>query len=270
MKQLFLSEWQRMWNRKSTWSCFGLIPIIVFMFVKYYLKSNLKFTSGNAEYITFLKFPSAVLRINLLMFFNIVVILLIIMSLTSEYRSGQLRMIMIRAVSFGDIMKAKFLVILSTVFIFLSTHFVISTVLGCLYFPHKTSNFISYRYSFTVSEGILYNLKYYIIAFITLTAVASVIMFICINCKTTTGAVAGSLTFIVTSVLYPTICELFLNKMSPIIDYPSLVSIEDHGILSVLAQNPQDVGLIIFIIALYIGVFFSIAFTLLNDQDCYI
>ncbi len=270
MKQLFLSEWQRMWNRKSTWLCFGAVPIMLVMFVKQYLKANLKLTSFDAKYVAFLNFPSTVLRTHLIMFFNIIVILLIIMSVTSEYRSGQLRMVMIRAVSFGDIIKAKFLVIVSVIFLLLTSHLVISSVLGYLFFPHEKVKFRTYNYPFTVSEGILYNLKYYIIAFITLVAVVAVIMVICINCKTTTGAVGGSLTFILASATYPTMCYLFLNKINETIDFSSLISIQDHGILSILEQKPEYVGLIIFVIALYIVVFSLIAFNLFNDQDCYI
>lgn len=270
MKQLFFSEWQRMWKRKSTWLCFGLVPIILFNFVKYYLKLNLKFTSSSTKYTTFLNFPSTVLQMNLTLFFNIIAILLIIISITSEYRTGELRMIMIRAVSFKDIIKAKFLAIVSMLFLLLSSHLIISYILGYLFLPHEKVKFRTYNYAFTLNEAVLYNFKYYIIAFITLIAAAVVIMVICINCRTTTGAVGGSLTFIAASALYPTMYSVFTNKVSEIVDLSSLVSIQDHGILIILAQNPKDIGLIIFIIALYIGVFYLIAVNLFNDKDCYI
>ncbi|MFD3156867.1 ABC transporter permease [Haloimpatiens sp. FM7330] len=268
MKQLFLSEWKRMWNRKSTWFCFGVVFITLCRFAKYYLNANVNFNYDDVKYVTSLKLPSTVLNMST-MFFNIIIIFLIVMSVTSEYRSGQLRMIMTRAVSFRDIIKAKFLVIVSVVFIFLTSHFVLSTILGYLFFPHKKVKFRTYMYPFTISEGILYNLKYYIITFITLIAMAAVIMVICIVCKTTIGAVGASLTFILASAIYPSIYLIFSNKMNETIDFSSLISIQDHGILSILAQKPQHVGLIIFAISLYIIVFSLIAFNLFNDQDCY-
>lgn len=270
MKQLFFSEWERMWKRKSTWLCLVAIPIILLLFVKYHLNQNLKLDSSNTSYVNFLNLPSMVLREQMIIFFDIIVLLLVVMSVTSEYRTAELRMVMIRAVSFLDIIKAKFLTIISAVFVFLTINFTLSTILGFIFFKHESAKFRMYTYPFTISESVLYNFKYYFIAFITLVAMIAVIMVICINCKTATGAVGGSLTFIIASSIYPSIYSIVSNKMLEIIDFSSLISIQHHGIFYILAQKPEHVGLILFVIALYIIVFSLIAFILFNDKDCYI
>lgn len=272
MKQLFISEWQRLWNRKSTWISFILIPIVLIGIIRRYIKSNDLITPDNLKYVSSYNFPSRVLNVESIVIFDVIVIVLIIMAVTSEYREGKLRMVMIRSFSFGEIFKAKYLVVLSTTALLLLANFIFSIFLGYLALPKQEVKFPYYPRKFTVSESMLYNIKYYIIAFVILAAVASVIICIATICKTTIGALSGSLVFMFASILLPDICYVFINKASHIyefMNYTFLARIQYGGIDVLLSETPQKVGLMAISIIFHIVVFYLIAFFLFSDEDCY-
>ncbi|MBU3215614.1 ABC transporter permease [Clostridium estertheticum] len=273
MKQLFLSEWQRLWSRKSTWISFMLIPVVLIVSIKHYIKVDALITANNLKYVSSLNFPSAVLASESIWIFDVIVIVLIIMAVTSEYREGQLRMVMIRSFSFSEIFKAKYLVVLSTVFLLLFTNFILGTFLGYLTLPKQAVQFPYYSRKFTANESIFYNIKYYIIAFVILAAIISVIMCISIICKTTIGALTSSLIFIILSILIPDLCSVFTGNVSQIykfFNYSFLIRIQYGGIDILLSERPQEVGIILTSIVFHIIVFYLIAFNLFSDQDCYI
>lgn len=273
MKQLFISEWQRLWNRKSTWVSFMLIPIALIAIIKRYIKSDALITPDNLKYVSSFNFPSKVLNIESIMIFDVIVIVLIIMAVTSEYREGKLRMVMIRSFSFGDIFKAKYLVVLSITALLLFTNFIFSTFLGYLVLPRQEVKFPYYSRKFTASESMIYNIKYYIIAFVILAAVVSVIMCIAIICKTTISALAGSLIFIFVSIIIPDLCSVFIGNSSEMyrfLNYSFLTRIQYGGIDVLLSETPQAVGLMLTSIVFHIVVCYLIAFNLFSEHDCYI
>lgn len=273
MRQLFISEWQRVWNRKSTWISFMLIPIVLVAIIKHYIKSNALITSDNLKYVSSYNFPSRALNDESIVIFDIIMIVLVIMSITSEYREGKLRMVMIRSFSFGEIFKAKYLVVLSTAALLLFTNFIFSTFLGYLALPNQGVKFSYYLRKFTVSESVLYNIKYYIIAFVILAAVVSVIMCIATICKTTIGALAGSLVFMLVSTILPDLCSVFISKVPGIYEFMNnsfLTSIQYGGIDVLLSQTHQGVGVMLTSVGFHIVVFYLIAFYLFSDEDCYI
>ncbi|WP_406541411.1 hypothetical protein [Clostridium ljungdahlii] len=51
MKQLFISEWQRLWNRKSTWISFMLIPLVIIAAIKHYIKIDALITLNSPKYV---------------------------------------------------------------------------------------------------------------------------------------------------------------------------------------------------------------------------
>lgn len=273
MKQLFISEWQRLWHRKSTWISFMLIPLMLLLTLKSYIRTNAKITPDNIKYVSSLNFPSELLNSEIIVIFDILVIVLIIMDVTSEYREGQLRMIMIRCCSFKQIFKAKYLVILSTAFMLLSANFILSTIFGYLFLPHNQVKFPGEPGKFTMSESIFYNTKYYIIAFVILAAVISVIMCISVVCKTTVGALAASIIFIFVSIILPDLCSAFIGNMSQIykfISYTFLTQIQYAGIDMLLSGISQGTILMLTSIVFHIAIFYYIALNIFSEQDCYI
>lgn len=272
MKQLFISEWQRLWNRKSTWVSFMLIPIVLIAIIRRYIKSNALITTDNLKYVSFYNFPSRVLNVESIVIFDVIVIVLIIMAVTGEYREGKLRMVMIRSFSFGQIFRAKYLVVLSTSALLLFTNFILSTFLGYLALPKQEVKFPYYPRKFTVSESMLYNIKYYIFAFVILAAVVSVIMCIATICKTTIGALSGSLVFMFVSIILPDLCSVFMAKIPGMYGFMNdsfLTRIQYGGIDVLLSETPQGVGLMLTSIVFHIVVFYLIAFYLFSDEDCY-
>lgn len=273
MKQLFISEWQRLWHRKSTWISFLLIPIIILATLRNYILTDAKITPDNIKYVSSLNFPSTILGNQSTEFFDVIVILLIIMAVTSEYRQGHLRMVMIRSFSFDQIFKAKYLVILSTSFLLLFVHFILSTLFGYLYLPNKEVKFPYQVKKFTMSESIFYNAKYYILAFIVLAAVISVIMCISIICKTTVGALAASIIFIYVSSIVPDLCSTFMPETSQTYKFVSstfLASIQYAGIDELLSGISGETILMLTSIVFHIVVFYLIALNIFSEQDCYI
>ncbi|OAA89315.1 ABC transporter permease [Clostridium ljungdahlii] len=272
MKQLFISEWQRLWNRKSTWISFMLIPLVIIAAIKHYIKIDALITTNSPKYVSCLNFPSAILRNESILFFDVIVILLIIMAVTSEYREGQMRMVMLRSFSFSEIFKVKYLVTLSTVFLLLITNFILSSFLGYLALSKQEVKFPYYSNKFTINESMIYNIKYYVIAFLVLAAVISVIMCISMMCKTTIGTLSASLAFILVSIILPEIFSFLMDNTSQIYNilyFSFITRIQYIGIETLLAQTPQQVGIIFTSIAFHIIVFYLIAHSLFSDQDCY-
>jgi len=273
MKQLFISEWQRLWHRKSTWISFLLIPIIILATLRKYILTDVKITPDNIKYVSSLNFSSTILGNQSIEFFDVIVILLIIMAVTSEYREGHLRMVMIRSFSFDQIFKAKYLVILSTSFLLLFVHFILSTLFGYLFLPNKEVKFPYQLKKFTMGESVFYSVKYYIFAFIVLAAVISVIMCISIICKTTVGTLAASMIFIFVSSIIPDLCSVFIGETSQaykFVSYTFLTNIQYAGIDELLSGISGETILMSASIVFHIVVFYLIALNIFSEQDCYI
>lgn len=273
MKQLFISEWQRLWHRKSTWISFMLIPIIILISLKRYIMIDTKVTPDSIRYVSSSNFASNLLSNQSVEFFDVIVILLIIMAVTSEYREGHLRMVMIRSFSFDQIFKAKHLVILSASFLLLFTNFILSTLFGYLFLPNKEVKFPYQLKKFTMGESIFYNAKYYIIAFIVLAAVISVIMCISIVCKTTIGTFAVSIIFVFVSSIVPALCSAFMGGASQtykFVSYTFLTNIQYGGIDELLSGISSGTILMSTSIVFHGVVFYLIALNKFSKQDCYI
>lgn len=273
MKQLFISEWQRLWHRKSTWISFMLLPLVMLAQLRSCIYSNSKVTPDNIKYVSSLNFPSKLLRSESIEIFDVIVILLIIMAVTSEYREGQLRMVMIRNFSFDQIFKAKYLIILSVSFLLLCFNFVLSTLLGYLFLPYKEAKFSGQLKKFTMNESIFYNIKYYIIAFIVLAAFISVIMFISIVCKTTVSTFAASMIFICVSSMLPELFFAFLGQTSSIYRFSRctfLTNIQYSGVDMILSGMSGETILIFTSIVFHIVIFYLISLSIFSKQDCYV
>jgi hypothetical protein len=107
MKALILAESERLFKRKLTWVVLAMAPIGLFVAASYLQKQNGQISSSLPEYTVTGNFAVLGLAEMLFTAFNALLLVFITLMITEEYRTGQLRMVMIRARSMGELVVAK-------------------------------------------------------------------------------------------------------------------------------------------------------------------
>ncbi|WP_142506384.1 ABC transporter permease [Melghirimyces algeriensis] len=269
MMALIASEWERLWNRKITWFLFAMIPVILFVSGQYYQKSNQGLTPENPAYAVLDNFPVLVLAEQLMIGFNLMLLLLLVFSVTEEYRTGQIRMVMIRSYSFSQLLFAKWLTVMEVMLLFHVTYLILSYGFGAWMFD-STSQLLLFYHDEPVSHGpaFFYVLRYYALAFVTLIAISSIMTFIAVISQSTTTAIGGTIGFLLVSAGYPTILQKFAQTMEPRPDphwyFLSITQIQYEGIALALAPHSRFVLFntgVLFAYAFIFGVAAHLIFT---------
>ncbi len=130
MKTLVAVEWQRLWKRKIPWLMMLMIPVLVYISALFCQKQNQAFTPDLPQYTVAGNFPVLGLSEMLMTAFNLVAMIMAVMMVTEEYRSGALRMVFIRTKSFQQLMFAKFFVMVVFLFLYLLSYFLICYGIG--------------------------------------------------------------------------------------------------------------------------------------------
>lgn len=260
MKQLLMAEWERLWKRKVTWLIFFSIPIMLGAAAKYLSSQNNTVSPSAPEYTVTANFPILGLSELLMTAFNMIVLMFVAFVITDEYRSGQLRMGMIRIYTLKQIMTAKFIVIFMVMLLFFITYFSISYLIGYIFFPNPTTlNLFFHNDPATWMEGFVYNVKFYGIAFVTIIAMLSLLFFVAIISHSTTTTIGTGIGFILFSLAYPYVVGLFSPLLSDDlrmkIMFSSLPMIQYQGITQMLAETPAWIGWNTFVLCMYIGIF---------------
>lgn len=275
MKSLLASEWERLWSRKITWCFLFFIPLVVLTTAFYYQDVNEKLDISQVEYAHLYKFPVLALSEQLITFFNIVLICFLAFSITDEYRTGQIRMVLLRAYRFRNILLAKWLTILGTVFLFILFYLLCCYGIGALFFPivSKSTWFYMDRL-ITPPEMFLYTIQYYGIAYGTLIVISAVFLAISVLSHSTTTAIGLSIAFLLASMAYPTILYTFTRGMNPPISegwyFFSLTEIQFRGIARMLGEKVRLIGLQVTILLSYFLTFTSIAIAYFIRKDRFI
>ncbi|MGY0374757.1 hypothetical protein [Clostridium sp. JNZ J1-5] len=271
MKGLFISELERLWCKKSTWITFLSVPIVLYASARYYLGHNLNVSKISPEFTSFGNFPAAVIQEQLILFFNLAVVLLLILSITEEYRSGQIRMVMIRPISFTHQFLAKIGTILVTLFLLILVYFLLSIPIGYMSMPKIDKvHIFYYANAFTIKGSLLYGIKYYAVSFLTIVAMESVIMFIATISKTITTGMGVGIGFILTSLVYPQILFMFNHQPTVKViklQFLSLTHIQHMGIAMMLGENSLFVKLIIAILLVYIVIFTILSYLFFTKRS---
>lgn len=242
--KLFISEWERLWSRKVTWLMLVAMPLIVYATAHYYAGHNLKISHERPEYTVFANFPVLSLNEQLMTTFNVIVLLLAAYLITEEYRSGQLRLILLRAHSFPRVMLVKWLVLVVTMFLFLLCYFAVSYVVGFFMFERVDSLPLFYQKTW-VSEwqAFLYNLQYYAVAYVTLVVLSSIMFCIAMLSQTTTAAMGIGVAYGLFSMAYPTVLQYFSawldHSLFMKLYFSSLPMIQWQGIVLMLAGHEE-------------------------------
>lgn len=260
MKKLIASEWERLWKLKVIWLLFAAIPIMVYAAAKYCLYQNTTVTPDLPQYTVVGNFPVLGLAEMLMTAFNVVVLVITTMVVTDEYRSGQLRMVLIRTYSFRQIILAKFFVVISFIFLYLVAYFIICYGMGSIMFSNPETYPQFYNQSdVTVVEGFIYNLKFYVLAFLTLVAMSSVLFFIAIISHTTTTTLGIGIGFLFLSIAIPNIIELVgqlvPNEILLKLYFTSITMVQWQGLTFMLAKSSNLLGWMLLVLSCYILLF---------------
>jgi ABC-2 type transport system permease protein len=241
--RLFISEWERLWQRKVTWLVFAAIPAILYASAMYYRKHNQGVSPHLPEYTVFANFPVLGLNEQLMSTCNVVVLILAAYLITEEYTTGQLRMVMIRSYSFSELFLAKLGVLLLALLLFLACYFIGSYAVGYFMFEHTTSVPLFYHNG-NVSEwqAFFYTVRYYAVAYAALVAMAGVMVFFAVISRMTTTAMGLGISFLLLSFGYPTVLSYFRPLFHPEVFgrlyFASLPVIQWQGIAMLLAGKP--------------------------------
>lgn len=269
-KGLYISELQRIYYKKSTLACFLSIPILLIASVKYYLSVNKVVSISNPMFTSFYNFPVAAMQEQLMLGLNLVVVFLIVLSVTQEFRNGSIRMVLIRSYKPTQVFLAKIVTIISAIFIYLVTYLVLSYIIGYLTLP-KINEIAIFNWEplLTGNQVFIYTLKYYSFAFLTLSTMAIVIFFIATISKSTIIASGVSLATLLLFIIYPFIIQIFFfdSENLKILQLISITQIQYEGIALSLGQNSIHLGFSLLVSLAYITVFFIGNYVIYNRCD---
>ena len=270
MKSLFISEFQRLYYRKSTWACFLAIPVLLIASAKYYRGVNTVMDISNPQYTSFLIFPVAAMQEQLIVGFNMIVVLLMILSVTQEVRNGSIRMVLIRKFKPIEVFIVKFLVIITSVFIYLMTYLILGYIVGFIIFPKFDSVHIFYwGKTFNAGQAFIYTIKYYLISFLTLLSISSLVFFISTISKSVVIALGLSVATLFGLAVYPTIIQILLFNNINLMKYKllSVIQIQHQGIAMMIGEKNSFYLFNLSIIGIYILIFLLISFVIHKKSD---
>ncbi|SDW80686.1 ABC-2 family transporter protein [Marininema mesophilum] len=275
MISLIASEWQRIWSRKITWILFAAIPLVLFVTGHYYQGLNDNLKPDSPEFALMDNFPILALAEQLLSVFNMTLLLLLVFSITEEYRTGQLRMVMIRSYTFTQLFFAKWINVMIIMFLFNAFYFLLSYAFGSWMFD-SSSHLMLFLHDDPVSNtsALLYNLRYYGFAFLTLIAISAVITFFAVISQTTTTAIGLTLGYLLVSVGYSQFLHTFTQGLKPAINpawyFLSLTEIQYQGIALALADEPKLLFFNAGVLLVYTLIFGTGAYLLFTKKDRFI
>lgn len=239
--RVFAAEWERLWKRRGLRWMACSAPLLALISAKYLLLQNASLRPGLPEYATAGNVPILALAEMLITAFSGMMLVLVGLSVTEEYRSGQLRMGMLRAVSLGRIMAAKWLVSLLYVWIQLGAYFLCSAAIGLIGFP-KPEKYPLFYAAGTVgyAQGLVYDLGYYALAALALAVLLTVIFWIASIARSATAALGLGIGFLLLSYALPMALSYFRPWFEAEayirIYFLSLLMIEWEGLAAMLAN----------------------------------
>ncbi|MWV43211.1 ABC transporter permease subunit [Paenibacillus sp. HJL G12] len=280
MMALLHSEWERLWKRKIAWLFLIAIPCIIVATAKYYLGHNVGIPPGSPEITTAENFPVMAMIEQLIIVFNVVALILLTLSFTEEYRSGQLRMIMLRAYSSSQLFWAKWIAFALMMALFFIIYLLAAVLAGYLLFKSAPQQILFY-YDHAVPNGdmILYTLRYYGMAYASIVGMASVFIGIGVISRSSTAAIGLGMGFLLCSLGFPLVFEmsnrvLGLN-LPGMLKYLSLSEIQFSGIAVMMSNADALKGVhagiwMICVIAGYTAVFMTASRLIFTKSDRWI
>ncbi|MGE7882938.1 ABC transporter permease subunit [Bacillus sp. NPDC094077] len=273
MMMLVRSEWERLWAKKVTWLCFLMIPVMLLGAAKYHIGHNQSIAKTAADYTYTNTFPYMGLVEMLISVVNLILLVTMTLMVSNEYYSGQMRMVLQRSYTYRQILFGKMIVLSIMMALFFLLYFICSYVIGYIYFDFNPNVFLFYYGKPTNSgiEVILYTLKYYGMAYITIICMLSVFMTITVLSKSTTSAIAFGIGFVLFSFVVPEIVQNFIadNKVL-YVQYSSIIYLQARGIALSLAARGEMIYFFLLILIIYTVLANFITFFLLGKKDHFV
>ncbi|MCQ4088041.1 hypothetical protein [Saccharibacillus sp. JS10] len=239
--RLFEAEWRRLWKRRSVRLMAFTAPLAAMLSAVYLLSNNQRLDPGLPEYATAGNVPVLALAEMLITVFSGMMLVLAGLTVTEEYRGGQLRMVMLRAASLTRIIAAKWLACLAFVFIQLLLYLGCCVVIGKMVFPNPDTYPLFYDAGIvSYAQGLLYDLEYYGLATLALAVLLTVFFGIATIGRSSTAALGLGIGFLLLSYAFPTMLAYF----RPLLDtqvyfrlhFSSLLMIEWEGLAAMIAN----------------------------------
>ncbi|KEK25274.1 ABC transporter permease [Bacillus gaemokensis] len=166
MRQILVSEFERMFERKKTkvlMIIFGLLLILNSLWVHKF-GAAIYDSKGTEAILSNLNFSVAVTREWYFPLFLLIFPILFIDSFNSEISSGAYRLIMIRPVSRWKLLFVKWITQVMMISLFLLVAFVISYGYGSFFVKHAEQTvFLNKQVTYGAGAALLYTVKYYLI-----------------------------------------------------------------------------------------------------------
>ncbi|WP_144510543.1 ABC transporter permease [Bacillus sp. FJAT-22090] len=270
MKKLIFVELERLFLKKSTWLFLVSIPLILVFSAKYYRENNHFVSESVPEFTTANSFPIMGLSEQLMLTFNVVALVVVVLLFAQEYHTGQLRLVLQKSYTYRSIVLAKVLTTAIFLFIFMSIYFLLSYVIGFIVFDYKEEILLFFHSKTTSGIGVIfYNIKYYILAYISLLTMTSVYIMLSSLSKSITGAIGLGMGFLIISLLYPTVLQSF-NMAIPYVMFSSITMIQHQGLVLMLAGNNHILIWNIAVLLLYSFISMFVSIVLSNKKDNFI
>ena len=216
---------------------------------------NLVFDVTSPQYTSISNFPVAAIQEQLIFSFNMIAILLAVLCVTEEFEGGYMRMVLVRPIKKSYVFWAKYLVVLSSIFILLVEYFVFSSIIGRIVFPKVENVAIFYDNNLLDNFQIfIYSIKYYLYSFLTLSVLIGVIFLLATVSSNMVISTGVNLGFVLISLVYPTVISVFFRASKFNITKLRLLSITEiqhKGLAAGLGMHSYLNGYIFMVLGVY-------------------
>lgn len=265
--KLFNAEIYKFLKRRDNWLLFASIPILVFLSVHMFKKSNLSLERNNTGFVNSLNFPYQIIQEQLILAVNILILYYVTNFIIQELKNGEARFVFTRGVSKFQFIQSKIIIISLALLLFYILIFIFSLLFGKLFLPY--GNCI---YKFFTEEKLVgldaykYAIKYYVIAYLSSLTMLMFLTLLGVFCKNSNIAFAVGLAVVIISLIYPEIIAMIsASKVVFYIQLTSIVFIQFKGIALFLSQ--PGFNIIIWICLIYIGLSLFLLMLFCKNND---
>lgn len=272
--RLFLSEFERLIKRKSIWLAFLLIPFVCYGACIQLLKLNDTQGISSDALVSVYNFPVLSLQQFIPFLFNIFIIFVIALSVTAEYSSGEIRMVLIRPIKKENVFLCKLISIVLLVFLYLVVYLCCNYIVGYFMLNNidkvmilDASNLLG------VQESIIFTLKYYLTSFISLLPMIAVSYLIATLSKSVIVTLCTGIGFTLMSIMYSTFIQIIAKVYEGNMDKLKLLSlteIQQNGVGTLLLSNDSIGKYIVIVMLVYFIIFIVLSLIVNKKKDQFV
>lgn len=267
LKTLIKMEWYRFWKSRIIRLSFIIIPFIIFITSKYIMRMN----SEQPGLVNSTSFTYLVLKEQITLIMDLLVIYYLVSSITQEFRSGEIRMILSRGVKKEKIIAAKVLVVSVVMAAYMLLYGLFAYIYANNFIPNGNSIIINHLGKVQIKgiQAALYTIKFYIIAYITILSFMALISFICVVSKNITIASGIAVGVWLMLEIYPKICSIFIKNVNALMltASTSIEFIQEYMISALAVISLKNNITIILIILLYGIIFYSASVYFIKKEN---